>query len=66
MDGNGWTIVYYPWDDLEGKPRVAGRFKTDKEKDEFLEKIYKPDSGWMEEELSTVAVFNDYYYMLPL
>ena len=61
----GWTITYYPWEDMEGKPRVVGRFKTTKEKDEFLEKIYKPDSGWMEEELMTLGIHNDYNYVLP-
>lgn len=60
----GWTIVYYPWEDIQCKPRVAGRFKTTKEKDEFLEKIYKHDSGWLEEELSTISVINDYNYQL--
>lgn len=65
MNENGWTIVYYPWEDDEGKPRVAGRFKTTEEKDKFLEKIYKPDSGWLPEELSTVSPINDYNYMLP-
>lgn len=61
----GWTITYIPWEDMEGKPRVAGRFKTTKEKDEFLEKIHKPDSGWMDEELTMIGVINDYNYMLP-
>ena len=27
-----WTVTYIPWEDIEGKPRVAGRFKTTKEK----------------------------------
>ena len=36
MAENGWTIIFYPWDDLSGKPRVAGRFKTTKEKDDFF------------------------------
>lgn len=58
----GYTIVYYPWDDMECKPKVAGRFKTAKEKDEFLEKIHKPDSGWLEEELNTIMIVHDYYY----
>ena len=50
---------------MEGKPRVVGRFETTKEKDEFLEKIYKSDSGWMEEELMTLGIHNDYNYVLP-
>ena len=61
----GYTIVYLPWEDLEGKPRVAGRFKTKEEKDEYLEKIYDKDSGWMDEELSSILVINDYDYILP-
>lgn len=65
MQNNGWTIVFYPWDDDAGKPRVAGRFKTEEEKDAFLKEIHAPDSGWMEEELSTIQVFEDYWYMLP-
>ena len=60
----GWTIIYYPWGDMEGKPRVAGRVKTTEEKDMFLEKIYKYDSGWLEEELSTISAINDYNYIL--
>lgn len=62
---DGWTVVFYPWDDDEGKPRVAGRFKTDEEKDKFLEEIHKQDSGWLNEELSSISVINDYWYMLP-
>ena len=62
----GWTIVFYPWDDMEGKPRVAGRFKTTEEKNKFLDKIYSKDSGWMEEELSTISAINDYNYSLPV
>ena len=60
----GWTIIYFPWEDMEGKPRVASRFKSTKEKDDFLDKIYKSDSGWMEEELATVSTINDYNYQL--
>lgn len=65
MVENGWTIIFYPWDDLSGKPRAAGRFKTTKEKDDFLNDIYKPDSGWMDEELEMLSIINDYNYMLP-
>ena len=65
IEEKGWTVTYIPWEDMEGKPRVAGRFKTTKEKDEFLEKIHKPDSGWMDEELEMIGVINDYNYMLP-
>ena len=35
------------------------------EKDEFLEKIHEPDSGWMDEELAMIGIINDYNYMLP-
>ena len=59
----GFTIIYLSWDD--GKPRVAGRFKSIEEKNNFLEKIYSSDSGWLEEELSTISVINDYNYLLP-
>lgn len=65
IEEKGWTVTYIPWEDMEGKPRVVGRFKTTKEKDEFLEKIHKPDSGWMDEELAMIGVINDYNYMLP-
>lgn len=64
-EDKGWTITYIPWECLEGKPRVAGRFKTTTEKDAFLEKISKPDSGWMDEEFTTLSIHNDYNYMLP-
>lgn len=65
-DNNGYTIVYIPWDDMNCKPRVAGRFKTEAEKDAYLESIHKPDAGWIDEELSTITVINDYNYMLPV
>ena len=65
MEEKGWTITYIPWEDMEGKPRVAGRFKTTKEKDDFLEKIHKPDSGWLDDELAMIGIINDYNYMLP-
>lgn len=65
MDEKGWTVAFFPWEDMEGKLRVAGRFKTTEEKDKFLEKIYSEDSGWMEEELETISVINDYNYLLP-
>lgn len=64
-ESKGYTIVYYPWDDDEGKPRVAGRFKTEKEKDDYIDKIHEPGSGWLDEELAMVSVINDYNYMLP-
>lgn len=65
MGNKGFTVVYFPWDDMAGRARVAGRFKTEKERDTFLQKIYKSDSGWMDEELSTVSVIDNYNYMLP-
>lgn len=61
----GWTITFIPWEDDNGLERVAGRFKTTKEKDEFLNKIHQPDSGWIEEELMTLGIHNDYHYILP-
>lgn len=64
MNEKGWTIVFTLWDDC--KERVAGRFKTDQEKDEFLKEIRKPDSGWTNEELESVCSVNDYWYMLPV
>lgn len=63
-DSKGWTIVGIPYNDPEGKPVVYGRFKTTKEKDEYLKNIYKPDSGWMEEEISMLQVINDFNYSL--
>lgn len=65
MDGKGWTITYIPWEDMSGKERVAGRFKTNEEKDKFLDEIHNPNSGWLDEELMTVAIHNDYNYVLP-
>ncbi len=62
----GYTVVYIPWEDLAEKPRVAGRFKTKEEKDEYIEKIYDINSGWMDEELSSISVINDYNYILPM
>lgn len=64
QEEKGWTITYIPWESDEGKPRVAGRFKTTAEKNAFLEKIYKPDSGWLDEEFSTICIHNDYNYIL--
>lgn len=58
----GWTIVYIPWENLEGKPRVAGRFKTTAEKDEYMNII--PEK-LLPEELETVSIINDYNYHLP-
>lgn len=63
-DSKGWTIVGIPYNDPEGKPVVYGRFKTTKEKDEYLKNIYKPDSGWMEEEICMLQVINDFNYSL--
>lgn len=59
----GCTVTYIDWD--TGKPRVAGRFKTKEEVDKFLEAITADGSGWMDEEISTISVHNDYNYMLP-
>lgn len=64
MENKGYTVTFIPWEDMEGKERVAGRFKTEKEKDDFLKEIHKSDSGWMMEELATVCVINDYNYVL--
>lgn len=61
----GYTVVYIPWEDLDGKFKVAGRFKTKKEKDEFIDDIHKPNSGWLNEELSSIIVIKDYNYKLP-
>ena len=66
MQQMGWTITYIPWEDMEGRARVAGRFKTTEEKDAFLDKIYNTqESGWMNEELMSLGIHNDYNYMLP-
>ena len=62
-ESKGWAISYIRWDDC--KPCIAGRFKTTKDKDEFLEKIYMSGSGWTEDELYTISVHNDYNWMLP-
>lgn len=63
MEEKGYTVTFIRWDDC--KEWVAGRFKTRKEKDDFLNKIHKPDSGWTNDELATVSVINDYDYVLP-
>lgn len=60
---NGWCITFISWDD--GKPRVALRCNTTEEKDAFLEKIHKPDSGWVPEELESLSCHPDKNYMLP-
>ena len=62
MAEKGYTITYYHWDDM--KEKVAGRFRTEKEKDEFLESIHKPGSGWLPDELETLCIIDDYNYML--
>ena len=36
------------------------------EKDEYIKKIYDINSGWMDEELSSISVINDYNYILPM
>lgn len=60
----GYTIVYVPWDDLDGKTRVLGRYETEEEKDIALSEIYEDGSGWLEEELQMVTVINDYNHRL--
>lgn len=65
QEEKGWTIVYIPWEDLRGLPRVIGRFRTTEEKDLFLKCICKEDSGYTTEELQTISVINDYNYHLP-
>ena len=62
QEDKGWTITFYPWE--SGLIRVAGRFKTTEEKDAFLNEIRKPDSGWLEEELMSIRVINDYNYSI--
>ena len=42
IEEKGWTVTYIPWEDIEGKPRVAGRFKATKEKMNFLERFITP------------------------
>ena len=65
MEEKGYTVVFIPWEDDKGKPKVAGRFKTAKEKDDFLKKVHDPNSGWLDEEISSIQVINDYDYDLP-
>ena len=61
MTTKGYTIIYYPLDNY-GKPKVAGRFKTVDEKNQFLSEIYSIDSGWLPEELTTILVKEGYDY----
>ena len=62
----GWTVFYFPHDadGNEGELTVAGRFKTTEEKNEFLKKVYKYDSGWTDMDLVTMASINDINYHL--
>lgn len=68
LDGSkvekGWTVTAIRWDDCV--KFVAGRFKTDVDKDAFLEKIRRSDSGWLAEELQSITCINDYNYRLPM
>lgn len=64
MENKGYTVTFVPWEDMMGRERVIGRFKTEEEKDEFLKEIHSNDSGWLPEELATVCVINDYNYTL--
>ena len=61
---SGYTITFIPWEDNEGKEVVLGRCKTEEEKNDFIEKLHKIDSGLTDEELSTVSVYNSYYYRI--
>lgn len=63
MENKGYTITYCDWD--TGKYRVAERFKTEKEKYDFLKEINSKNSGWLDEELSTICIHYDYNFMLP-
>lgn len=65
-ESKGWTVTFYPWDDDDGRPRVAGRFDTTEEKDKYLDRVHKSDSGWTDEELSSISVINDKHYILPM
>ena len=60
----GWAAVYTDWDD--GKLKVARRFKTDDEKNEFIESLHKPGCGFLEEEIESMYFVNDYNYILPI
>lgn len=62
----GWTVFYFPHDadGNEGELKVVGRFKTTEEKNEFLKKVYKYDSGWSDMDLVTMASINDINYHL--
>lgn len=59
----GFTVTFISWDD--SKPRVAGRFKTGEDLNMFIDSIHKSDSGWLDEELQTITIHEDYNYMLP-
>lgn len=64
-ESKGYTIIYYPVED-NGRPRVAGRFKTVDEKNQFLSEIYNIDSGWKPEELATLMTKDGYNYSLEM
>lgn len=62
MENKGYTVIFTRWDD--GKEVVAGRFRTEQEKDKFLKEIRQPGSGWLAEEKESIYIMNDYNYML--
>lgn len=62
----GYTIIYVPYDDMAGKPRVWRRCDTTEEKNACLAEINSEKSGWLQEELATVSVIPDKNYMLPV
>lgn len=66
MKKKGWTVFYFPRDadGNEGDLKVVGRFNTTEEKNDFLKKIYKYDSGWTDLDLVTVGSINDINYHL--
>lgn len=62
VEERGWTVAYTRLDGCQ--TCVAGRFKTTAEKDAFLERINRPDSGWTPEELNSICTINDYNYLI--
>lgn len=61
----GYTVIYFPNGDPNSIPVIAGRFKTTKEKDIFLEKLVSEKSKLKESEKRMIIVVNDYDYKIP-
>ena len=62
MEGKGYTVVFIPWEDMEGREKVIGRFGYKSNKDKFIKEILSGHTGMTLEEINTVTVIDDYNY----